>query len=81
MINFFIILLVVFDFFVVLGYLLFCIDESVYNNNWCFDKMFNDVIICVYWIVMDIVFSCVFICNLVVILIDCFLVIIKFFEY
>lgn len=81
MINFFIILFVVFDLFVVFGYFLFCIDISVYNNYWCFDKGEGDFMICVYWIVMDIVFSSVFMCNLVVIFIDCFLVIIKFFEY
>lgn len=81
MTNFFIISLAVSDLLVALGHLPLRIDESVHNNNWCFDKTPNDVTTCAYWIVMDTVFSCASICNLVVISIDRFLAITKPFEY
>lgn len=81
MTNFFIISLAVSDLLVALGHLPLRIDQSVHNNNWCFDKTPNDVTTCAYWIVMDTVFSCASICNLVVISIDRFLAITKPFEY
>lgn len=81
MTNFFIISLAVSDLFVALGHLPLRIDQSVHNNNWCFDKAPGVVTTCAYWIVMDTVFSSASICNLVVISIDRFLAITKPFEY
>lgn len=81
MTNFFIISLAVSDLFVALGHLPLRIDQSVHNNNWCFDKAPGVVTTCAYWVVMDTVFSSASICNLVVISIDRFLAITKPFEY
>lgn len=81
MTNFFIISLAVSDLFVALIHLPLRIDQSVHNNNWCFDKAPGVVTTCAYWIVMDTMFSSASICNLVVISIDRFLAITKPFEY
>lgn len=81
MTNFFIISLAVSDLLVALGHLPIRIDQSVHNNNWCFDKAPGVVTTCAYWIVMDTVFSSASICNLVIISIDRFLAITKPFEY
>ena len=81
MTNFFIISLAISDLFVALIHLPLRIDQSVHNNNWCFDKAPGVVTTCAYWIVMDTVFSSASICNLVVISIDRFLAITKPFQY
>ena len=81
MTNFFIISLAVSDLLVALGHLPLRIDQSVHNNNWCFDRAPGVVTTCAYWIAMDTVFSSASICNLVVISIDRFLAITKPFEY
>ena len=81
MTNFFIISLAISDLFVALIHLPLRIDQSVHNNNWCFDKSPGVVTTCAYWIVMDTVFSSASICNLVVISIDRFLAITKPFQY
>lgn len=81
MTNFFIISLAISDLFVALIHLPLRIDQSVHNNNWCFDKAPGIVTTCAYWIVMDTVFSSASMCNLVVISIDRFLAITKPFHY
>ena len=81
MTNFFIISLAVSDLLVAVGHLPLRIDQSIHNQNWCFDKAPGVVTTCAYWIAMDTVFSSASICNLVIISIDRFLAITKPFEY